>query len=86
MAKSNLVGEGLFCLHFHFTICHQRESGQKLKQKPGGRNPEIGANVEALEELPTGLFVMVCLSRTLYQHPRSDPTHNGLDPPTSVTN
>lgn len=37
----------LFGLYFHIKVHHQRTSGQELNQD---RNPEAGADVEAMEE------------------------------------
>lgn len=39
-------GKGLFGLHFHITIHHQRKSGQEIKQH---KNVEAGADAEATE-------------------------------------
>ena len=39
-------GKGLFSLHFHIAVDHQRKSGQELTQ---GRNLEAGADAEAME-------------------------------------
>jgi hypothetical protein len=44
--KARWGGKGLFILHFHITIHHQRKSGQEIKQ---GRNLESRADVEAME-------------------------------------
>ena len=38
--------EGLFSLHFHIAVHHQRKSGQELTL---GRNLEAGADAEATE-------------------------------------
>ena len=38
--------EGLFSLHFHIAVHHQRKSGQELTL---GRNLEAGADAEAME-------------------------------------
>jgi hypothetical protein len=37
-------GKGLFSLHFHIAVHHQKKSGQELTQ---GRNLEAGADGEA---------------------------------------
>lgn len=51
---------------------------------------EVGANAEAMEGvLLTGLIHLPCsqnLSYRTHNHqPKSDPIHNGLGPPTSIT-
>jgi hypothetical protein len=69
--KASWGGKGLFSLHFHtLPGHHQSKSGQELKQ---GRNPEAGADVEAMGMLLIGLlswlaqpaflfcFVLFCL-------------------------
>ena len=57
---------------------HQRKSGQELTQS---RNPEVGADVEAME----GCYLLACSARFLIEHhehqPRDSTTDNGLDPP-----
>ena len=40
-------GKGLFSLHFHFAVNHQRKSGLDLTQ---GSNLEAGADAEAMED------------------------------------
>jgi hypothetical protein len=40
-------GKGLFSLHFHIAVYHQRKSGQEVTL---GRNLEAGADAEAVEE------------------------------------
>jgi hypothetical protein len=45
--KASWGGKGLFSLHFHIAVRHQRKSGQELTQ---GRNLEAGADADALEE------------------------------------
>ena len=62
--------------------------GQELKQ---GRNPEAGADAEAMEEvLFTGLLIMACStwvsSRTQDLQPRNGTTYNELAPSTLITN
>jgi hypothetical protein len=47
MTKETWRGKGLFSLHFHITVLHQRKSGQKLNQ---GQNLKAGADVKAMEE------------------------------------
>jgi hypothetical protein len=39
-------GKGLFSLHFHIAVHHQRKSGQELTQ---ARNLESGADAETVE-------------------------------------
>ena len=39
-------GKGLFSLHFHIAVHHQRKSGLDLTQ---GRNLEAGTDAEAME-------------------------------------
>jgi hypothetical protein len=46
MTKTSWGGKGLFSLHFHIAVHHQRQSGQELKQ---GKNLEARADAEALE-------------------------------------
>jgi hypothetical protein len=45
--EASCGGKGLFSLHFHIAVHHQRKSGQELTQ---GRNLEAGADAEAMEE------------------------------------
>ncbi|EDL21040.1 mCG140729 [Mus musculus] len=47
MTKETWGGKGLFGLHFHITVHHQRKSEQELKQ---GRDLETGADAEAMEQ------------------------------------
>jgi hypothetical protein len=47
MIKETRGEKGLFSLHFHTTVHHQRKSGQEVKQ---GQNLEAGADEEAMEE------------------------------------
>ena len=82
MTHSNLGEKGLFGLHFHITVHHQRTSGQELQQ---GRNLEAGAKAEGMEGvLLNGLFTMVYSACFLIKprtaRPRGIPTHNGLGP------
>jgi hypothetical protein len=44
--KANWVEKGLFSLHVHIVVHHQRKIGQELKQD---RNPEAGADAENME-------------------------------------
>ena len=46
-------GEGVFSLHFHIDVCHQRKSGQELTR---GRSLEAGAETEAKE----GCCLLAC--------------------------
>ena len=46
-------GKGLFSLHFHIAVHHQRRSGQELTQ---GRILEAGADAEVME----GCYLLVC--------------------------
>jgi hypothetical protein len=45
--KTSWEGQGLYGLHFQFTIYHWKKSGQELEQ---GWNLEAGADAEAMEE------------------------------------
>ena len=47
VVMKHLQRRGLFGLHFHITVHHQRKSGQELKQ---GRNLEAGADVETMRD------------------------------------
>jgi len=44
--KASWGGKGLFGLHFHITVHHQRKSGQELKQ---GRKLEAGADAKTIK-------------------------------------
>ena len=59
MTKATWGEKGLFGLHFHITIYHQRNQA-RLEQ---GRNLEVGADAEALGGggvLLTGLHLVAC--------------------------
>jgi len=45
--EASWAGKGLFSLHFHMAVHHQRKSRQELTQ---GRNLEAEADAEAMEE------------------------------------
>jgi hypothetical protein len=67
--QSNSGRKGLIS-HFHITVHHQRKSGQELKQ---ARNPETGADAEAMEGLLlTGLHRLLSY-RTQKNQPRDGP-------------
>jgi hypothetical protein len=76
--QPKLGRKGLFRLHFHMAVHHQRKSGQELKW---GRNLEAGADAEAGCEgvLLTGLLPKVCSACSLIE-PRT--TSPGMAPPT----
>ncbi|EDL77409.1 rCG25260 [Rattus norvegicus] len=76
MTKETWGGKGLFSLYYHITICHQRKSGQELKQ---GRNLEAGADAETME----GCCLLACSCGLLICfliEPRT--TIPGMAPPT----
>jgi hypothetical protein len=67
--------KGLFSLHIHITVYHQKKSVQELKQ---GRNLKARADAEVME----GCCLLSLLSyRTQDQQPRDGTTHNALGPP-----
>ena len=51
--EASWEGKGLFTLHFHIVVHHQRKSGQELTL---GRNLEAGADAEAME----GCYLLAC--------------------------
>ena len=51
--EANWGGKGLFSLHPHIAVYHQRKSGQELTQ---GKNLEAGADAEAIE----GCCLLAC--------------------------
>ena len=68
MTKETWGGKGLFGLHFHITVHHQRKSEQELKQ---GRDLETGADAEAMEECrPSHALLTVLSYRTQDHEPR----------------
>jgi hypothetical protein len=74
--KSKLGGKGLFSLHFHIALHHQRKSGLELTQD---RNLEAGADAEAME----GCYLLACfswLAQLALIEPRT--TSPGMAPPT----
>ena len=83
--KRKLGGKGIFCLHFCITLIHGRESVQALKQ---GGNLEAGTDTEVVE----GCNLLACSSRlalsyrTQDHQARGGDTHNGLGPPSTITN
>lgn len=63
--KASWGGKGLFGLHFHIIVHHQRNSGQELKQS---RNLETGVGPVAMEEvLLTVLLLVGLLSLPFYR-------------------
>jgi hypothetical protein len=76
MTKASWGGKGLFGLHFHIAVHHQRKSGRELTQ---GRNLEAGADAEAM----VGCCLLACSASCLVE---LRPAHNGLGPSQSITN
>jgi len=71
-------GEDLFGLCFHITVPHQMKSREELKQD---RNLEAETSAEAWRS------AAFCLApHGFVQSARNSTTHNGLDPPTPITN
>jgi hypothetical protein len=84
--KASWGGKGLFSLHFHIAVHHQRKSGQELTR---GRDLEAGADAEAMEAY--WLVPLACSTcsltepKTTYQS-RDGTTPNGLGPPPLIIN
>jgi hypothetical protein len=57
--KTSWECRGLFDLHFHITVHHQRKSGQELKPR---RNLETRTNVGAMENAAYWLVFHALLS------------------------
>ena len=69
--KATWGGKGLFGLHFHITVHHQRKSGQELKQD---RNLETGADAESVEGCDlTGLLLAACSACFLVEPKTTSP-------------
>ena len=69
-------GKGLFSLHFHTAVDHQRKSGLELTQ---GKNLEAGANAEAMEECCLVACFPWLAQLALLQNPRL-PAHRWYHP------
>ena len=80
--------KGLFGLHFHIVVEHQRKSGEEFKHS---RHLKAGVVAEATRVgglLLTGLPYMscpACCYGTQDHQPRDGTTHNGLGPLPSIT-
>jgi hypothetical protein len=79
-------GKGLFSLHFHSAVHHQRKSGLELTQ---GGSLEAGVQAEIMEGAAywlasLGLFSLLPYRTQDYQ-PRDGTTHNGLGSPPLIS-
>ena len=89
MTKGPFVEERVYWVRLPYhTVPHGRKSGQELKQ---GRNPEAGADAEAME----GYCLLACsswsllslLSYRIQEHqPSGGTTRKGLSTSLSITN
>jgi hypothetical protein len=79
MTKKQVCAGGLFSLHFHIAVDHQRKSGLELKQI---RNKELmqrpWRDVSYWLASP-GLLSLLSYRTQVYQ-PRNGTTHNGSSP------
>jgi hypothetical protein len=72
-------GKGLFSLHFHTAVHHQRKSGLELKQV---RKQELMQRPwrDVLYWLPSPGFLSLLSYRTQNYQPRDATTHKGHSP------
>ena len=90
MTKTTWEGEGLFGLHFHSTIHHQRSRGSlgqaKDSNMAGNWRQELMQRpwMGAAYWLATYGLLSLLYYRTKDHHPRDGTTHSGLSPPSPI--
>jgi hypothetical protein len=88
MTKIELKRKALFSLYSQIIVCHQRKSGQEVKQ---GMNLEAGADAEAMEWCcfwlgPHGLLTLPSHRTHKCQTRNASPTMGCVIPDPSVIN